>query len=171
MWSLISIVTVTVLAGLLFFLWEGRRAYRSLVGSFEDFQDDFQDDVQDGSHHDEAPPLARPVETVPNLAGTAQVLFAQAEGRNFRVDCVLIGDDAEGVGQGSLLSFSLAAPSSLPLGGSLETVVEGWAEEGEIVDLELRPAAVGWRARFDDGEVKLNLEVADAVGTRDGYRF
>lgn len=97
----------------------------------------------------------------PVVRGTGQLLFARPDGRGLRVDCALVGDDAEGVGPGSLLTFRLFPPRLPALTAPFEALLCRWADDLRIVDLELRPCHDGWRLRLDDGDLRINLEISE----------
>lgn len=121
-----------------------------------------------------APPAGAPAGgTEPRAArsdpvrASTQILFAEARGRDVQVDCVVVGP-AEGARTGSLLGFTVVVPTALPLGDSIVDIVCTWARDGEVVDVELTRAARGWRARFDDGDSTIQLELSRLLAAEAG---
>lgn len=116
--------------------------------------------------HPTAVPAAVPVSVPrydgrPMVQGTSQVLFAASDGEALRMDCVLIGDDAVGASRGSLMTVRLYPPKVPSQVTPFETILERWADEVRVVDLQLRPCAGGWRLRLDDGHARVNLEISE----------
>lgn len=96
----------------------------------------------------------------PVVSGTGQILFTESEGDALRMDCVLIGDDAQGAAPGSLMTVRLFPPPVPAAVTPFDAILAEWARDVRVVDLELRPAPDGWRLRLDDGLSRLSLEIS-----------
>lgn len=141
-----------VIAGLLMTRW----VQRSVMDPSSDEQEALEALAPRPLDEEGPIPARRPI-----VRGTGQVLFAEPEGRALRMDCVLIGKETEGASPGSLLTVRLCPPRVQPLTHAFEGLLERWAREVQVVDLELRPAPDGWRLCLDDGELRLNLEISE----------
>jgi len=95
----------------------------------------------------------------PTIRGAGQILFAEPQGAGLRVDCVLVGTDTGGAPPGSMLTLCLFPPRVPCVTAPFEALLARWADDVQVVDLELRPCPKGWRLHLDDGDLPFTLEI------------
>lgn len=117
---------------------------------------------------DATPARTRPVLRVDPVDGVpAQVLFVRPDGRRHRVDVVLLGPARFGhddLSAGTPMVLDVALPPDPIVRATAERVLDRWAAEGAVVDLEIRSVAPGPRARLDQGDTRLLLDLVGEPG-------
>jgi hypothetical protein len=107
------------------------------------------------------PPGRRPLTTM-----TSQVLFSETDGEHIHVDAALLGVDHVGLAAGGIFHLQLRSPETPGLREVAASVLGGWADEGRVVEVEVRDRGDVQRARLTDGvsALVLDLEQGDLPG-------
>jgi hypothetical protein len=101
----------------------------------------------------EGPPLETVAEPPRRTTTAARVLFVESNETSATVDCAAAPD-------GAPLSLRVRAPESVLVGDLSFAVLDDWADDEQVVAIEVEPARR--RATFDDGATRLCFEL-------DGY--
>lgn len=121
-----------------------------------------------------APESARPGPTPGELDDTAErlrarsrLVFARPELRSIVIDCTLVeleNDELGLVPIGSPFTLRLKSPESGWFTLCIETMLEQWAEEEKLVDVEIDIGEGRPRANLSDGSSRVMLDLEAAAG-------
>lgn len=101
------------------------------------------------------------------LRARSRLVFARPELRSIVVDCMLVELENDQLGlvpTGSPFTLRLRSPDSGWFTLCIETMLEQWAEEEKLVDVEIALGEGRPRANLSDGSSRVMLDLEAAAG-------